>query len=173
MRYKKKFANSQHTRVINSNYSVDKWRKREAAQDFISREILAMKILWHVAKDITQGYDNLQKDPTRQCWKACTEGFLKELQQHTKGCFAAYSLKIALDAVLLSQPVLETVISWWPMKCPAYMGELPMLYSNCRKTQSDLFLAGCHFHQRLKTSLPKYHLQKSLAQLCWSERGVS
>ena len=149
------------------------WKKCKARDDFIAKEILALRVMWHVAMSRQQAYDSLQRNPSRQCWKACTEGFLKELQQHTKGCFAAYSLKIALDAVLLSQPVLETVISWWPMKCPAYMGELPKLYSNCRKTQSDLFLAGCHFHQRLKSSFPKYYLKDSLAQLCWIKRGVS
>ena len=150
-----------------------KWRTCKANNDFIAKEILALRLMWHVVQCRKEAYDSLQRSPCRQCWTACTEEFLTELRQHTKGCFADYSVKITLDAVLLSQPALEKVVSWWPMQCPAYQNELPKLYPKCAKTQSDLFLARCHFHQRLKTSFPKYHLKDSLAQLCWMERGVS
>ena len=150
-----------------------KWQECEATQDFITKEILALKVMWHVAISFKQVYDSLQRNPTRQCWRAATEKFLAALQEHTKGIFAAYSLKIALDAVLLSQPCLETVVSYWPMECTAYMNELPKLYPNCRKKQDDLFLAGCHFHQRLKASFPKSFLRDSLAQTCWLARGVT
>ena len=145
----------------------------KANQEFISQEILALKIMWHVAIDMKQDYDNLQKDPTQQCWKACTESFLSKLHQHTRGIFGDYSMKIALDGVLLSQPCLEQVVSCWPMMCPAYKNELPKLYPNCRKNRTDLFLVGCHYHKCLKAFCPKFHLRDSLAQLCWMKRGVS
>jgi len=144
-----------------------------ANQDFITREILALKVMWHVASNMKRDYDSLQRNPTRQCWKVCTEKFLAALQAHTRGIFAHYSLKICLDGVLLSQPCLEALVSWWPMMCPAYENELPKLYPKCRKKQGDLFLAACHFHQCLKASFPKFYLKDSLAQTCWMERGVT
>ena len=129
--------------------------------------------MWYVAGTLKQSFDTLQKQPSRQCWKACTEEFGKVLQQHTKGCFATYPLKLALGAVLLSQPRLEKVVSWWPMQCPAYEDTLSKLYSECSRTQDDLFLAGCHFHQCLKPSFPKFVLRDSLAQTCWIKRQVT
>ena len=86
--------------------------------------------------------------------------------------FSDYSLKIALDGVLLSQPRLETVVSWWPMMCTAYKNELPKLFPACQVNQDDLFLAGVHFHLTLKATFPRYHLRDSLAQLCWMARGT-
>ena len=95
------------------------------------------------------------------------------LQACTKGVYSDYSMKITLDGVLLSQPCLERVVSWWPMMCPAYKNELPKIYPNCQKKQDDLFLAACHFHKCLKALFPKYYLRDSLAQLCWMERNIS
>jgi len=149
------------------------WKKCEDNRDFISNEILALKIMWHVARTFKQSYDSLQRQPSRQCWKACTQDFLAQLHEHTVGCFSDYALKITLDGVLLSQPCLEQVISWWPMKCKAYTSALPELYPVCRRSQDDLLLAGCHFHHSLKARFPKFYLRDSLAQTCWMKRGVS
>ena len=151
----------------------EEWQICDASHDFVTREILALKVMWHVASSVQRHYDSLQRNPTRQCWKACTENFLATLREHTKGCFAAYSLKIALDAVLLSRPCLDRVVSWWPMECTAYVEQLPKIYPECGKNQDDLFIAACHFHQCLKTSLPKFRLTDSLAQTCWIKRGVT
>ena len=156
-----------------STEEPEEWQICDASHDFITKEILALKVMWHVANNVQRQYDSLQRNPTRQCWKACTKHFLATLQEHTKGCFAAYSLKIALDGVLISQPCLEKVVSWWPMECTAYVEELPKLYPECAKNQDDLFIAACHFHQCLKTSLPKFKLNDSLAQTCWIKRGVT
>ena len=151
-----------------------RWQKCRADQDFTAKEIMSLKVMWHVAGNFKKSYDSLQKQPSRQCWKACTKEFVEALQQHTKGCFGDYSLKIALDGILLSQPRLETVVSWWPMLCSAYKKQLPELYSQCSSTsQDDLFLAGCHFHQCLKASCPKFLLRDSLAQTCWIKRNVT
>ena len=129
--------------------------------------------MWHVAGTFKQSYDSLQRQPSRQCWKACTQDFLAQLHEHTAGCFSDYSLKVALDGVLLSKPCLEQVVSWWPMKCVAYKSVLPELYPVCTRSQDDLFLAGCHFHQSLKARFPKFYLRDSLAQTCWWKRGAT
>ena len=149
------------------------WKECNDNQDFISKETLALKVMWHVAGTLKGSFDSLQRQPSRQCWEACTQGFLSQLQEHTVGCFSDYSLKVALDGILLSQPCLEQVVSWWPMRCPAYLSSLPKLYPVCTRSQEDLFLAGCHFHYSLKDRLPKFLLRDSLAQICWAERGVS
>ena len=150
-----------------------KWQKCDASQDFITKEILALKVMWHVASNFKRDYDSLQRYPTRRCWTKCTKDVLAALHEHTIGIFADYSLKIALDGVLLSQPCLQRVVSWWPMGCTAYKNTLPTLYPGCGKDQDNLFLAGCHYHQRLKASFPKFFLNDSLAQTCWMERGVA
>ena len=105
-----------------------KWQECTDIQDFISKEILALEVMWHVAASLKHSFDSLQSQPSRQLWKACTQGFLSKLHEHTSGCFSDYSLKITLDGILLSQPCLEKVLSWWPMKCSAYKSSLPKLY---------------------------------------------
>ena len=149
------------------------WQKCQADEDFITKESQSLKVMWYVAGTLKQSFVNLQKQPSRQGWTACTQDFLAALCQHTQGCFAAYSLKLTLDGVLLSQPCLEKVVSWWPIQCPAYEATLPELYSECSRTQEDLFLAGCYFHQCLKVSFPKFFLRDSLAQICWCKRQVT
>ena len=149
------------------------WSDCPESMDFIAREVLSLKIVWHVAATFRSQYDALQSKPTRQCWKACTEAFLEEVRHHTKGMFGDYSMKITLDGVLLSQPRLEHVVSWWPMHCPAYKISLRELYENCTTSRQDLFLAACHFHGATKKSFPKLSFKESLAQLCWVKRGVT
>ena len=63
------------------------WTKCGERQDFMSREILAMKVMWHVATLFKPSYDALQRQPTRELRKACTKDFLKALHDHTKGIF--------------------------------------------------------------------------------------
>ena len=149
------------------------WTDCPKSMDFIAREVLALRIVWHVAETFRSEYDALQSKPTRQCWKACTEAFLKAIRNHTKGIFGDYSMKITLDGVLLPQPRLEHAVSWWPMHCPAYKIALPELYANCTTSRQDLFLAACHFHAATKKSFPRFLLRDSLAQTCWIKRGVT
>ena len=132
------------------------WKECTDIQDFISKDMLALKVMWHVAGNLKPSFDSLQRQPSRQCWKACTQGFLSQLHEHTSGCFSDYSLKITLGGILLSQPCVEQVVPWWPMNCSAYQRTLPQLYPACTRSQDDLFLVGCHFHQSLKTRFPKF-----------------
>ena len=150
-----------------------KWQNCDDSQDFIKKKILSLQVLWHVVEMFRTKFDELQRKPTRQCWKACTQDCLSTRRAHTSGCFSDYSLKIALDGFLLSLPSLERVVSWWPMGCPAYTDQLPKLYPACNRTHEDLWLAGCHFHRQLKARFPKFFLRDSLAQTCWLERGVT
>ena len=145
------------------------WKECNDNQDFISKETLALKVMWHVAGTLKGSFDSLQRQPSRQCWEACTQGFLSQLQEYTMGCFNDYSLKLALDGILLAQPCLEQVVSWWPMRCPANQSSLPKLYPVCTRSQGDLFLAGCHLHYSLKDKLPKFFCVTPLRKLVgWS-----
>ena len=159
---------SYHGGVFYSGSSLTQYRFPSAAEspdwsdcpesmDFIAREVLSLKIVWHVAKTFRSQFDAPQSKPTRQCWKYCTEASLEEIRHHTKGMFGDYSMKITLDGVLLSQPRLEHVVSWWPMHCPAYETTLPELYGNCTTSRQDLFLAACHFHAPIKNIIRASH----------------
>ena len=150
-----------------------KWCPVPKGMDFIAKEVLSLKIAWDVASSLHQRFDELQEQHTRQRWKACTQDFLKAIQAHTRGAFGHYALKITLDGVLLSRPCLNKVISWWPMKCPAYSKALPDLYTQCTTSETDLFLAACHFQGILKQTFPKFTLKDALAQTCWLERGIT
>ena len=57
---------------------------------------------------------NAPKKHTRELWQQCTQGFLDAIRVRTKGMFNHYSLKKALDAILISAPKLERVLSYWP-----------------------------------------------------------
>ena len=149
------------------------WTDCPKSMDFIAREVLALRIVWHVAETFLSEYDALQSKPDRERWKACTEAFLEAIRNHTKGIFGDYSMKITLDGVLLSQPRLEKAVSWWPMHCPAYKIALPALYANCTTSHQDLFLAACYFHAATKRCFPRFLLKDSLAQMCWMKRGVT
>ena len=141
--------------------------------DDIDRLIVAMKILWYVAGLMKKDFQQLQDSPTRAAWETCTKGYLQAIRARTHGMFSDYSLKKGLDAILITQPRLERVVSYWPMLCPAYITYLPKLYPGIRRTQAELYAAACHYHQELKKTFPNFRLGDSLAQLCWLERGVS
>ena len=98
---------------------------------------------------------------------------MNELNERTDGIFGHYSMKIALDGVLVSRPALMKVCSWWPMLCSAYMSQLPHLYPGLKRNQEDLFLAACHYHRMMREEFPKMSISESLAQLCWKKRNVT
>ena len=115
---------------------------------------------------------DFQKNPTREGWQQRTDNFLQEIRRRTKGMFSDYSLKKALDGILIAEPRLEKYISYWPMRCPAYVTMLPALYPGMPKSEEALFLAACHFHSQLKPIFPRMRLCDSLVQLCWLKRKV-
>ena len=156
-------------------YNVtDRWQSCTACRmDDIDRLIQAMKIVWYVARLMKKDFQELQENPTRTGWQKCTQGYLQAIRARTRGMFSDYSVKKGLDAILISQPSLERVVSYWPMLCPAYKAYLPKLYPGIRRTQAELYVAACHYHRQLKKTFPKFRLGDSLAQLCWLERGVT
>ena len=152
----------------------DRWQCCTACNmDDIDRLIVAMQIVWYVADLMNNNFQELQQNPTRAAWETCTKSFLQAIQARANGMFSHYSLKKCLDAILITQPKLEKFISYWPMRCPAYISFLPRLYPGIQRTQDQLYKAACHYHKTLKKTFPKFRLNESLAQLCWLERGVS
>ena len=139
----------------------------------VEKEMIALKVMWHVAHNMRGALNSLQRTPTRSGWKTCTETFINALRERTTGMFAHYSLKICLDGVLVNNGSLMKVCSWWPMLCPAYQDELPKLYPGIKKTQKDLFLAACHFHAQMREEFHSMSMSESLAQLCWVKRQIT
>ena len=139
----------------------------------IETEVVALRIVWRVARKMQGALDSLHSNPTRTAWRQCTETFMNELNERTDGIFGHYSTMIALDGVLVSRPALMMVCSWWPMLCSAYMSQLPHLYPGLKRNQEDLFLAACHYHRMMKEKFPRMSISESLAQLCWKKRNVT
>jgi hypothetical protein len=129
----------------------------------IEKEIQAVKLVYHTARLMKESFSQLQERPSRELWRACTEDFLEGIRQRVSGVFDHYYMKIALDGILISQPELERVLSWWPMLCPAYRSELPKLYPIIKKTQEDLFLAACYFHRQVKGHLHMVLFERQLS----------
>ena len=126
------------------------WQSCTACQmDDIDKLIEAMKIAWYVANLMKKDFSELQLNLSRAGWRTCTEGYLKALRARTIGMYGDYSMKKTLDAILISQPNLEHVISWWPMRCPAYTSYLPKLFPGIRRTQDELFAAACYYHRQM------------------------
>ena len=146
---------------------------KAAGMGRIETEVVALRIVWRVARKMQGALDSLHSNPTRIAWRRCTETFMNELNERTDGIFGHYSMKLALDGILVSRPALMKVCSWWPMLCPAYMSELPHLYPGLKRKQEDLFLAACHYHRMMRENFPKMSISESLAQLCWKKRNVT
>lgn len=162
-------------KLLKYRYSKEEsWRCCTALKmDDIERLLEAMKIVWHVADLLKKDLLELQKKPTRELWRQCTQHFLGEIRSRTVGMFADYSLKKTLDGILIMEPGLEGYISYWPMLCPAYVQKLSQLYPGIQRKQETLFLAACHYHVKLKAFCPKMRFGESLAQLCWIKRKVT
>ncbi len=128
---------------------------KAAGMSRIDSEVMALRIMWHVARKMQGALNSLYSNPSRSAWRQCTEMFMNELTQRTQGIFGHSSMKLALDGVLVSRPDLMKVCSWWPMLCPAYTSELPRLYPGLKRNQEMLFLAACHYHWRMRDECPK------------------
>ena len=134
----------------------------------IDKEIQSLKMVYYVARSLETTLQRLQRQPDRSLWTRATETFMQRINLCTKGMFSHYSMKIALDGILLSAPQLEHVVCWWPMLCTAYKENLPKIYPEAAQTsQKDLMYAGVHFHRQLQVSFPRMKLKCALAQTCW------
>jgi hypothetical protein len=134
----------------------------------IDKEIQSFKLVYYVARSLQTTFRKLQRKADRSLWKFATETFMQRISVCTRGMFADYSMKIALDGILLSAPQLERVACWWPMLCTAYKKNLPKMYPKATQTsQNDLMHAGVHFHRQLQKHFSMMKLKCALAQTCW------
>ena len=140
----------------------------EEGMTSIDKEIQGLKLVYYVARSLQNTYRALQGQPDRSLWKHATETFMKRISLCTHGMFGDYSMKIALDGILLSVPQLEHVVCWWPMLCTAYKKHLPKMYPEAAQTsQNDLMHAGVHFHRQLQKHFRRMKFKCALAQTCW------
>jgi hypothetical protein len=134
----------------------------------IDKEIQSLKLVYYVARSLKITFRQLQRQPERSLWKRATETFMQRISACTQGMFADYSMKIALDGILLSAPQLERIACWWPMLCTAYKQNLPKMYPKAAQTsQNDLMHAGVHFHRQLQKHFSMMKLKCALSQTCW------
>ena len=66
------------------------------------KEILAIKLIYHVAHLMKDSFQQLHRKPTTDLWKTCTRDFLGEISRRMKGAFDEYAIKIALDGILIT-----------------------------------------------------------------------
>ena len=153
--------------------------RTSGTQDFVSvthltspaRETLAYKTMWRALpkKELTV----FARKPTRATYKNALETFQQQLYGKsglTKGKFNDYAVKCMLDGLLVNKTVNRHVISSWPMQCPAYKSQLPILFPGIKPSQ--FYRAACYLHSRIYA---KHHftLADSLAQLCWIKRKIN
>ena len=136
-----------------------------------TREMLAYKTMWSALPKTE--LVALKRHPGRDNFRRALDRFRHNLYgKHglTKGKFNDYSIKIMLDALLVNGTIDRDIISTWPMNCPAYKKQLPILFRNVKPSQ--YFMAACYFHF-LIYARHHFHLGDTLAQLCWIERDVN
>jgi hypothetical protein len=136
-----------------------------------TRETLAYKTMWSALPKTELAA--LKRDPCRDSFQRALEKFGHNLYgKHglTKGKFNDYALKIMLDALLVNKTIDRNIISTWPMNCPAYKRQLPILFRHIKPSQ--YFKAACYLHY-LIYARHHFHLGDTLAQLCWIEREVN
>ena len=71
------------------------------------------------------------QEPTRPTFSKALETFQGQLYGKdglTKKKFNDYAMKYMLDALLVNKTVSTYVISRWPMQCPAYETQLPIMF---------------------------------------------
>ena len=136
-----------------------------------SREMLAYKTMWSALPQTELAA--LKRVPCRDNFRRALEQYGHNLYgKHglTKGKFNDYSLKMMLDALLVNKTIDRNIISTWPMNCPAYKTQLPVLFRHIKPSQ--YFKAACYLHY-LVHARHNFHLGDTLAQLCWTQREVN
>ena len=138
----------------------------------VAGHVLALKLVWMVVNKYALQLRGLQLNPSRDGFRMCTLHLYESIRSHTIGLFGDYSMKISLDAILVAQPKLDRVVSWWPMCCPAYTKQLPLLFPFLEEKQEQLFVAAVCLHRAMQSPGRKMTLGDVLAQLCWLECDV-
>ena len=136
-----------------------------------ARETLAYKTMWRALPK--QELTAFARQPTRATYKNALETFQHRLYGKnglTKGKFNDYGVKCMLDALLMNNTVSKHVISSWPMQCPAYKSQLPILFPGIKPAQ--FYRAACYMHHLIYAK-HRFHLADSLAQLCWIKRNIT
>ena len=149
------------------------WRICDETMNRIDRHILGLQIMWYCCDRLKVYLDELQIEPTRAGYRACTARLAEDLRIRVGGLFGNYAMKIFLDAVFVAQPSLKKVCCWFPMLCPAYQSMLPTVYIGVDKnSQEHLWMAACQLYGRFCRQGSRLSLPDVLAQLCWMKRGV-
>ena len=136
-----------------------------------ARETLAYKTMWMAIPE--EELRSFARQPTRATYKKALNTFQQRLYGKnglTKGKYNDYAIKLMLDGLVKSGTVSKHVISDWPMMCPAYKTQLPILFPGIKPVQ--YFRAACYLH-RLIYAKHHFNLADSLAQLCWIERDIN
>ena len=123
----------------------------------------------------------------REAFGTWYDSFYQYLRSNTKGWWADYAMKCVLDGLCNvglpsigdpAQIFSDTVLSRWPINCPAYSPGIKNLlkeqYKQCRLTADRKHQLLMLIHARLASKLGAhtYRLCGTLAQLqCWQERA--
>ena len=157
---------SNYYSVTLSMFSEDggyKWSK--APTDTVMRDVLMARLVW-ISIPVSL-WKMFADKPCRATWTAIHVTFQENLSQRARGICDDYMHKCALDrlfAVARSRIPMGTV-SWWPVKCPAYLNAYKMLWHNL--PHNDRFAALMYIYKRLKTVRNKCLITDALAQTCW------
>ena len=104
-----------------------RWRacKRMGAAE---RETLSLRLL--LAAIPSKECSNYDNNPSRQNWRLFVERYQSNVASTTVGLFSDYSMKCALDCLVLSSASRfpDSMISVWPSDCKGYVNAFKQLW---------------------------------------------
>ena len=131
------------------------------------RELLSLQKLHEaIPRDLMAAYD---RSPSRKAWAAWYDEFMSRIGQSTQGLFGDYSMKCALDILLLSGQGREQDLSRWPVQCGGYSEALASLFKDLpmcdRRSALDWIYREMAIAHGGKLRFPEVCMH-----LCWNSR---
>jgi len=135
------------------------------------RELISLKLMYKATpRKLLQAYDTA---PSRDSWAQWYDAFMESMAGTTVGLFGPYSMKCALDVMVLCGRAREADLSRWPAECTGYSHILFGIFGKDlpqvdRKRAMDLIFRRMCQHHGGKLKYPEV-----LMHLCWNHRRAT
>ena len=135
------------------------------------RETLSLRLLLSaIPSRECSSYD---KNPSRENWRMFVERYQANVQSTTAGLFSEYSMKCALDCLVLGSPSRfpDVMISVWPSDCKGYVSALRKLW-RVSVLRDQRFLALCYIFMLVSRHHGgRLRFPEVCMHLCWMKRA--
>ena len=134
------------------------------------RETLSLRLLSAIPSRECANYD---KNPSRENWRSFVERYQSNVKSTTAGLFSSYSMKCALDCLVLSSlsRFPDSVISVWPSDCGGYVKAFKKLW-RVSVPKDKRYLALCYIFMLIsKHRGGRLRFPEVCMHFCWMQRA--